>query len=179
MSLHSFLTRLIWLCVMPLVLLAGYLAFDSVHSIQVDRDLDAANIARNFATAIDQSLTARIGALRMLAVSPLADPGALNLSALYQEAQAFHQNFDSHIILADLNMQMLFNTRVPFGTALPKLPQPKGRAAAPTAVATGKPAVGDSFVGPIANERLVAIAVPGLRDGKIAFLLLTTFETHQ
>jgi PAS domain S-box-containing protein len=83
------------------------------------------------------------------------------------------------VIFADLDMRMLFNTRVPFGTALPKLPRPKGRAAAPTAVETGKPAVSDSFLGPVAQEPLIAIAVPGLRDDKVAFLLLTTFEVRQ
>ena len=178
MSLHSFLTRLIWLCVLPLVLLAAYLAVHRVQTMQAERDLEAANLAKNVATAIDQNLTARIGALHMLAVSPLADD-ASRRKDLYQEAQGFRQSFGSHVILADLEMHMLFNTSVPFGTALPMLPRPKGHAAAPTAVETGKPAVGDSFFGPVAREPLVAIAVPAQREGKTAFLLLTIFETRQ
>src|SRR3990172_10394332 len=115
MSLHSFLTRLIWLCVLPLVLLAVYLAVYRVQTIQAERDLEAENLAKNLATAIDQHLNTRIGALHMLAVSPLADD-ASRFKELYQEAQGFHQSFGSHVILADLNMRMLFNTRVPFGT---------------------------------------------------------------
>ena len=73
---------------------------------------------------------------------------------------------------------MLFNTRVPFGAPLPTLPRPKGRAAAPAALETGKPAVGDLFVGPIANQPLVAIAVPGLHEGKIDFLVLAIFDAR-
>ena len=37
-SLNNFLTRLIWLCVLPLLLLASYLAVDSVRSGWADRD---------------------------------------------------------------------------------------------------------------------------------------------
>ncbi|HJW55840.1 MAG TPA: PAS domain S-box protein [Burkholderiaceae bacterium] len=178
MSLHRFLTRLIWLCILPLVLLAAYLAIDSVRTTQMERDIKAANLAQNFATAIDQDLNARIGALHMLAMSPLADH-ASRWNEFYQEAQGFRQSFGSHVIFADLEMHMLFNTRVPFGTILPMLPRPKGHAAVPTAMATGKPAVGDIFPGPIAREPLVAIAVPAQREGKTAFLLLTIFETRQ
>jgi len=178
MSLHSFLVRLIWLCVLPLILLAAYLAIDSVRDAQSARDLEAANLAKNFATAVDHELSARIGALHMLAVSPLADD-ASRRKDLYQEAQGFRESFGSHVILADLEMQMLFNTRVPFGATLPMLPRPKGHAAAPTAVETGAPAVGDIFFGPVAKEALVAIAVPGKRGGKTAFLLLTIFEIGQ
>jgi hypothetical protein len=175
-SLNAYLTRLIWLCVGPLILLAGWLSVDHVRTLRDQDDLQATNLARNFATAIDQHLSARIGALNMLAISPQVDD-ATRWQDLYREAQGFHQSFGSHVILADLEMRMLFNTRVPFGTVLPALPRPKGNAAAPTALASGKPAVGDTFIGPIATEPLVAIAVPALRDGKVAYLVLSIFET--
>ena len=177
-SLHRFLTRLIWLCVGPLVVLAVYLAVERVRDVQANRDREASGLASTLATAVDQDLNARIAALKMLTESPLLDD-ASRLREVYREAQGFRQSFGSHVILADLNMQMLFNTRVPFGTALPHLPRPQGRAAAPIAAATGRPAVGDLFPGPVAKEPLVALAVPVLRDGKTAMLLLTVFEGQQ
>jgi PAS domain S-box-containing protein len=178
-SLSVFLARLIWLCVLPLTLLAAWLAYESVRNQDAWRDMQAANLARNTATTIDVYLEARIDALSMLAGSPLADDPA-RWPDLYREAQGFRDSFGSHVILAsaDEPMRMLFNTRVPFGTALPPLPRPQGHAAAPAAVATGKPAVGDTFFGPVAQEPLVAIAVPGLRQGQVAHLLLTTFEAR-
>ena len=176
--LAAFLRRLIWLCVLPLVLLAAYLATDSVLTAQIEQDQKATNLAKNFAGTIDHRLSARIGALQMLAVSPLADTPT-QWKNFYQEAQGFRQSFGSHVIFANLDMRMLFNTRVPFGSPLPVLPTPKGKAAAPTAIKTGLPAVGDIFPGPIAKEPLVAIAVPAQREGKTAFLLLTAFETRQ
>lgn len=178
MTLQRLLTRLIWLSLLPLVLLAAYLAFNSVRSTQAAQDLAAANLAANFASAVDGELQARINGLQLLASSPLANDASSH-QALYQEAQGFVAHFGSHIVLADLEMQMLFNTRVPFGTALPKLPRPAGNAAVPVALQTGRAAVGDIFFGPVAKEPLVALAVPGQRNGKSAFLLLTTFEAAQ
>ena len=176
-SLHRFLARLIWICVSPLVVLAAYLAFDRVQSAHAEIDLEATNLARNFATALDQNLTARIRALQMLTASPLADD-ASRWKDLYIEARGYYEGFGSHVIFADLNMRMLFNTRVPFGTPLSVLPRPKGRAAAPTALETGKPAIGDLFWGTLANEPLVAIAVPGMRGGRTSFLVLSTLDAR-
>jgi hypothetical protein len=39
MSLRRFLTRLIWVCLLPLVALAAYLAFDDVFDGQAEMDL--------------------------------------------------------------------------------------------------------------------------------------------
>lgn len=178
MTLQKLLTRLILFCVCPLILLSIFLAAYNVLSKQDDRDIEASNLAKNFAVAIDQHLQARISALHMLAESSLVDDPA-KWKDFYREAQGFRQGFGSHVILADPQLRMLVNTRAPFGAPLPFLPPSKGRAAAPTALKTGKPAVGDIVFGPVAKEPLVAIAVPSLREGKVACLLLTTMETRQ
>ncbi|ACB36461.1 multi-sensor hybrid histidine kinase [Leptothrix cholodnii SP-6] len=178
MSLHTWVTRLIWLCMAPLLLLAAYLAIDRVRGVQAERDLVAENLSQELAASIDQGLQARIGALQMLAQSPLADDPS-RWRELYQEAQGFRQSFGSHVVLADRSLRMRFTTRSPFGAELPMLPRPKGQAAAPKALETGLPAVGDTFIGPIAKAPLVAIAVPALRGGQVTALLLTTFEASQ
>jgi PAS domain S-box-containing protein len=180
LSLATFFTRLVWLCMLPLLLLAVWLAVDSVRTEQSDNDLAATNLVKNFATAIDHYLDARIAALNMLAVSSLLDDVSRR-EDLYQEAQGFHRSFGTHVILADLGepKRMLFNTRVPFGTELPLLPKPEGNVAVDTALETARPAVGDIFFGPIAKETLVAIAVPAMREGKPVFLLLTIIETSK
>src|SRR5450631_1776413 len=125
MSLRRFLTRLIWVCLLPLVALAAYLAFDDVFDGQAEMDLEAANLAKNFATAIDNHLIARVAALQMLALSPRADDPS-EWREFYARAQGFRQGFDGEVIFADLNMRMRFNTRAPFGATLPMLPTPKG-----------------------------------------------------
>ena len=177
-SLQTILNRLVLFCVGPLLVLAVFLGVIGLLDRQSDRDIAASNLAKNFQLAVDQHLQARISALQMLANSTLVDDSA-RWEDLYGEARGFLEGFGSHVILADLKMRMLINTRVPFGSVLPSLPPSKGKAAAPVALETGKPAVGDIVLGPIAKEPLVAIAVPSLRGGKVTHLLLTTFETRQ
>jgi len=177
-SLHAFLTGLIWLCVGPLVLLAAYLAYDRVRLVQDSLDQDATQLVTSLATLVDTELNARIGALTMLADSPRLDEPA-RLPDVYAEAQGFRRTFGNHVILVDREMQMRLNTRVPYGTPLPRLPAAKGQAAGPTALRTGRPAVGDVVQGPVAGQPLVAVAVPVLRGGRATSVLLTTFETRQ
>lgn len=56
------------------------------------------------------------------------------------------------------------------------MPRPEGLAAAPAAVATGQSAVGDSFVGPFVEHRLVAIAVPVVRQDVVSGVLISPME---
>ncbi len=174
--LSSYLTRLIWLCMAPLLLLAGWLAWNDRQGSEQQHQREGANLARNVATAVDQFLGERRNALHMLAASPLADDRR-RWPELYAEAVGFRAGFGSQVIFADTGRQMLFNTRVPFGQPLPLLPLSKGRSAAPLALATGQPQVGDIVIGPVAGKPLVAVVVPGLRDGRVAHLMLTTVET--
>jgi PAS domain S-box-containing protein len=177
-SISTFLAGLIAVCVAPLLLLAIYLAVSYVQTLQTEREEDASLQARNVATIIDRQVSSQIAALQVLAAAPFLDDPP-RLEEFYTQALAFPESLGGHVVLADLSMQMLFNTRTPFGASLPKLPRPQGHAAAPTVLKTGKPAVGDMFIGPIAKAPLVAVAVPVVRDGKTKFLLLSIIETSQ
>jgi PAS domain S-box-containing protein len=173
MKLQSYLVRLIWVCIAPLLALAAYFAVGQLQDIDVHREQEALGLSRNVAASVDRQLRSRVGALEMMALSPLMDDRA-QWPLLYRGAQAFRQTFGTHLLLADPAGQMLFNTRSPYGSPLPRIPQVKGHGAAPTALATGKPAVGDQFIGPVAHERLVALAVPVVRDGRVIYLLIAT-----
>lgn len=177
LSFH--LMRLVWLGLLPLLVLsAGLAAFHVMTGLQETKSL-AEQQARGHAAQIDAFLEARILSLGVLAESPLADDPA-RWQALYAEAQTYQRSFGSHVIFADARRQMLFNTRVPFGTPLPVLPTgSKGRTAAEQALETGRPAVGDIVQGPVVNQPLVAIVSPGLREGSVRHLLLVTTTTAE
>lgn len=177
-SLSSVLARLIWLCMVPLVLLAAWLSWSHLQDREVRHLQEADNLARNFATTMDHSLDAKLRALNILALSPLADDPHL-WPALYREAQGFRASFDTHVIFADEQRQMLFNTRLPYGAALPHLPIPRGRSAVPIALKTGKPQIGDIVQGPGANLPLVLIVVPVVREDKPTRLMLSLLEIKQ
>ena len=164
MSLHRLLTRLIWLCVLPLVALAAYLAVAHVSRLQAERDLEAGNLVQSLAREMDGDLAARMGGLNMLALSPLADD-ASRPEAMYREAQGFRQSFGSEVLLIGPAHQVLFHTGAPFGSAVSVQP-PEAQAAAQAALEAGRPAVGNGFASPAPQGRLVAIAVPVLRDGR-------------
>ena len=173
--LHSYLVRLIWICIAPLLILLAVFALRTLQDVWDDEAREANALARNVAASVDRQVQSRISGLQMLATSPLIRDRA-RWADLYESAQGYRQAFGSHVILAESAGQMLFNTRSAYGAPLPRLPIVKGHGAAPTALATGQPAVGDQFLGPVAGEPLVAIVVPVSIAGKVPYLLLTTVE---
>ncbi|BDU78199.1 sensor histidine kinase [Mesoterricola sediminis] len=174
-TLGAYLLRLVALGMAPLMVVGLGLVWKEARRARANRDAQASAIAHRCMELAEGRLNERIGALAMLAASPAAD-GPATWPLLYQEALSFRAIFGSHVILADLDRRMRFNTRAPFGSPLPLLPPVKGRAAFPTALASRRPAVSDRLLGPVADELLVTIAVPVLRDGAPVAGLLTTFE---
>lgn len=177
-TLPAFLTRLIWLCILPLVLFSGWVAYDFVLHRQQDSRQEAGALAHNFAFGIDQHIVARLQGLQVLA-SAWPEENPQGMPDFYRQALSFKENFGSHVIVAGASepMKMVLNTRVPLGTRLPLLPRPEGRAAGPTAVATGRPAVGDVVFGPVVGKPVVALAVPIKRNGPSKHVILATIET--
>ena len=163
---------------LPLVLVALYLAIDSVSKIRAADDRASAHLASQIASAVDQTLQARIDVLSALSRSPMLED-TQRLADFYREVQSMRSTYGGEIILADVNGQMLIHTGHPFGSALPVLPRPSGTAAVPKALASGRPAVGDSFIGPLGHKRLVAIAVPVGPPGHPRHVLLTILEVRQ
>ena len=97
--LSAFLKRLIWLCMAPLLLLSGWLAWTHLKEIEARHQREAANLARNFAVSIDSYLESRLNALNVLAVSPLVDDPR-RWPDLYAEAQGFRESFGAHVAFA-------------------------------------------------------------------------------
>ena len=183
MPLGTFIARVIWLCLTPLFLLASWLSYQNIAAERTAQREAAERVGHNFLTAVEQRLRLHINALNMLSLSPLIDDPQ-RWRDLYQLAQDYQRSFGSHVILAEPGppgqpMKMLFNTRAEFGAALPPVPVPQGTAAAPVALRTLRPAVGDLFIGPVARAPLIAIALPVVRQDRATFLLLTTFATRQ
>lgn len=178
--LSRYLARLIWLSVLPLVLFATGMAALTIVKHERDIQEQAADLTNNAITDVDNYLDSRIKALGILAASPFADEPE-QWERLYRLALDFHRNFGSHVLFADIGepMKMIFNTRSPFGSSLPAIPKPEGHAAAPAALETGRPAVGDTFTGPVTGTKLVAIAVPGLRKGVVRHLLISPMATSE
>lgn len=179
-SIQSLLSRLVWLSLLPVLLLVAYLVKMQVDTAHIEITEVAGHRARNAALLIDNFLDGQISGLKTLTHSPLLSQ-PVRLDEFYQVAHGFRDSFGGHVIVADRTMQMLLNTRAPQGAKLPLIPVPRagGQAAAPTALDTAQPAVGDIVDGPVAHQPLLAVAVPVIRDSEVSLLLLSTMETSQ
>lgn len=68
LTLKTFLTKLAMLCMVPLLLLADYLAICHVRVLQSRFDHDAEHQTRNLSATIDSHIKAQIAALQMAAL---------------------------------------------------------------------------------------------------------------
>jgi PAS domain S-box-containing protein len=173
--LPTYLSRLIWVSLLPLILLAGWFGFDRVRNLHADQTREAEHAVAHARDEIDRYLQTRLTALEILANSPLLHEYP-NLEFFHRRAQEFRRKFDGHLVLADTELQMLLNTRAPFGAALPRLPQPAQGAVAPQVLASGQAMVGNIVRGPVAGQPLIPIVAPVKRAGKVTHLLVATFE---
>jgi PAS domain S-box-containing protein len=178
--LKTYLMQLYWLCVLPLLLLAAWLAYDNVQGMRIAQDQQATNLARNFATAVDQQLQAHTNALTIIAQSSHIDAPD-EWPQLYQEALGVQRSLGMHLALVEgaPPRRLIFNTQVPYGAPLPPTPRSNGFQALPAALVTLKPAVGDVLTNPFNQRLIVAIVVPVVRDGQARFAVASPVDIGQ
>lgn len=176
MTLSTYLTRLIWLAILPLVAFAGWLTYAALRHHQADDDYQAGRIAHNIADSVDRYVATRLNALKILSGSPRLDEPA-HLRDLYRLAENYRDAMGMQVALltATEPMRMLFSTHMPLGSPLPA-PSP-GNSATAAARASGKPAIGNVFAGVLVDRPLITVAVPILDQGKVVGLLSASHET--
>lgn len=170
MTLQRYLARLIAWCVTPLLALALGLGWWQFQAVRHDQDAEAQRLAQLLAQSVDHMLQVRQAGLQALAASTLVDDES-RWPELHRQARGVAQALGGAVLLADARGLMRLHTSVPFGEPLPPLPRLDTRAAVPLAFATAQPAVGDPFMGPIAGEPMVAVAVPALREARAAHVV--------
>ena len=114
----------------------------------------------------DQFLVGKIAMLQALATSPALD--GQDFRQLDQQARELLNLQGMNIVLRDLAGQQLVNTRVPFGTPLPRVPNYD----ADFHVARTKaPYVTDLYLGVMARGPLIRVIVPVIRGGVVTHTL--------
>lgn len=178
MPIQRFLQRLVWACLMPLLALALVVSAERLHGLYQSERASASRVGSNLLDNLERLIGERLDALQVLATLG-GGPDPEPLEAQYRHAQAFVGTYGSHVLLADVQRRMVFNTHLPLGSALPAVPVPAGHSAWDAALATLQPAVGDVVEGPIVRTRIVALAVPIVQDAHVSGLLLNTLETAE
>jgi len=169
-TLQRYLARLIAWCVTPLVALALGLGWWQFQTVRHEQEAEALRLTGLLAQSVDRMLQVRQAALQALAASPLVDDEA-RWPELRLQALGVAQALGGSVLLVDGNGRMRLHSAVSFGEPLPPPARPESRAAVPLAFETGQPAVGDPFMGPIAGEAMVAVAVPVMRGQRVAYVL--------
>ncbi len=155
---------LVLACILPAaIMVGGLIAFQYQQERESLTD-DAIGEARTLAFAVDQRLLIVKAGLTALATSRSLRAG--DLSSFYEEAKATVPELNAeNIVLLGPDGQMILNTLKPFGT-----PLPANKASQLTQVLqSGKAVFADLFMGSVAGKRRVAVGVPVIHDGKVAY----------
>jgi PAS domain S-box-containing protein len=178
MTLQRYLTRLIWICTLPLLLLSALLAVDRWREQRAKDEYTAEQLLQAGKRLLDGNLHARLAGLESLASSPLADDPE-SWPAFRLEARGYLAAFGNHVALIDTQRRTRLHTMVPLGEEPPPAPRPAGRSAVALALKNGEPAVGDLFEGTVAQEPMAGLAAPVRRDGVANYVVGTVIPLRQ
>ena len=169
-SINSYLRLLAFTTLVPAFVFAAYLLgnFASFERRLYERQLQ--QTAADLASDIDRDVDGLIVKLSTLATSRPLQRG--DLAEFHAQAIEALSERDANLVVLDPSLQQLANTLVPYGTPLPKTGDPE---TALRAIATKRPQVSDLFVGAVAGNLRLNVAVPVLRQGEVHLLLLMSF----
>ncbi|MGC4079818.1 MAG: PAS domain S-box protein [Rubrivivax sp.] len=176
LPLRAYLRRLIWWCMLPTLLLAVGLGLHGILAARDAQDHQAEALARGLASAVDQHLAARLGALAVLAES--ADDGD-DPEVLYRAASSFRRSFGGQVALSEADHHLVFHTLRPYGSPLPAMSEP-ARALARRVSTLRRAIVSDAFHGSVAGRDVVAVLAPLAAKGAAPVpLLWSTLEPSE
>lgn len=163
-SIRSRLVVLVLACVLPAAIMVGGLIAFEYQRERASLTAGAISTARTLVFAVDQRLLVVKSGLSALATSPSLR--ARDFSGFYDEAKATLPDLNAeNIALLRPDGSMELSTLKPFGT-----PMPANRASQLAQVLqSGKPVFADLFMGAVASSPRVAVGVPVIHDGKVAY----------
>jgi PAS domain S-box-containing protein len=159
---------------MVLAILLPIMAFAAIlfwryYESEVRRiDQSLQNDARQLASNLDRDLQAKIVTLETLATAGSVD--SRDYARFYERALRVKQLAGVDVALRSRDGQQLVNTRVPWGTPLPRNPFPSDEEVA----STGKPFVSNLTAGAVAQQPVFFISDPVLENGNVVYFLHMT-----
>jgi PAS domain S-box-containing protein len=170
-GLRSRLVLLVLATLLPLGIFAVTLLLLFAHEARRTTERGMRDTARALALAMDREVDEVRAALGVLALSGSLAAG--ERASFYQQCLEALQMLppDAWLTFSDRHGQLLFNTRVPYGTPLPR------KAASDVVqdvVATGRPSQSDLVVDAVTHQPVVSLDVPVIRDGQVEAVLSLT-----
>jgi len=167
-SMRAYLLVMVVAMLLPVGGFAGVLFWRYADSeiARVDQQLE--NDAHGLALDVDRDLQAKIVTLETLATAAALD--SKDYSRFYQRAMRVKDIGGFDISLRSPDGQQLANTRVPWGTPLPRNSFDVDREAA----ASKKPVVSNFIAGQVAEAPIYLITMPVVDNGELSYLLHLT-----
>lgn len=163
MTLRRFFERLIWLCMLPLVVLGVALSSAQLRALKQQRSLAERSLAQSSARVLDQMLDLRLASLELLARSIQEQGVQAQERLLHVQAHRLARHYlevhGAHVVIGSAGGAVLVDTRVPLGQPLPAMSELAGHSVMAAAMTTGSRAVGDAFRDHPAQTEAVAAAV--------------------
>lgn len=172
MKLRTHLVILALAAVLPLLVFSSVMGAIFWRQQRTAYDERYLERVRGLAIALDREIEGHARALQVLAQSTALQGG--DLRVFYERAQrlrAEQPGWDA-VVLADATGTLLINSRVPFGSPLPKTAI--GDALLAQVLTTGRPAVSPLIRGAIGGEYTTAVVVPVVREGAVRYLLIAS-----
>ena len=157
--------------IIPILVLTGSLIWQFARLDRGRANHEALQLARNISSQIDREIDGSIETLLALSTSLTLQQG--DLEAFYRQARATMDFRKLHVLLKMVDGQQLVNTRVPWGTALPR----QALSAADQQVITSRqPAISDLMIGVIAQRWVLGLSVPVLAGNEVRYLLTMSID---
>lgn len=167
LSLRNSILWLVLACLLPMFMLAAYLARQNYLLVQQRLHSQSLLMARNISARMDRELTAIESGLKVLATSDYLAAG--DLRRFHQQARdAVRSQIVYNYILTDAQGRQLLNTLRPFGTPLPSTGTP---AALQRVFEQRTTVLTDLFEGPVVRRPVLAMGVPVEVDGVVRYSL--------
>jgi signal transduction histidine kinase len=158
-------------CTVPAMLVASYLIVDSYATARANAERDILATTRALMQAVDADLLGAQSGLRVLATSPYLRSD--NFADFREAAREVLPGLPGNgIVLVDAAGQLVMSTLVPYGQPLPKTGIPD---LVRTVFESARPAISDFYIGATSKQPQVAVGVPVIRNGKVAYALVMGF----
>jgi PAS domain S-box-containing protein len=176
-SVRVALSFLVAAILTPALLLGGWLTLRSAEAECEQMKQILRQQAREIELEIDREIASTVNILTALASSYALHTD--DLEAFRRQILGLSQQLDVQIVLRDpARNTQLINTGLPQGTFLRQMP-PARVVAEEEMLRTMKPVVSNVFFAPLVKRHVVAVLVPVLREGYLAYVLSIGIPTDK
>ena len=174
MSITAWLLLLVLLPTLPLALFSVVSSYRYAEERRAAIESELVRRGDSLASEVRDRLAKSFGYIQSLAVSNAAQGG--DIEGLYRYARRIH-DLDTDIAAISLiasDNRMVFLTLRPLGEQLPT----SDIASVRKVFDTAKPVLSAPFKSPIRNATVIALGVPLIRDGQVAYCLRVIISTQ-